>query len=184
MKQLQRLSHTVWECKYHIVWIPKYRKKVLYGKIREELVGVFHELANRRGCKILEGHLCVDHVHMLLSIPPKYGVAEVVGYLKGKSAIEIAKHFEKVRKITGASFWARGYFVSTVGMGEREIRLYIRNQEKEDRRVRSGRHCLPCAAAAETVRCCGRSIILRKTHARWRSGMRFMQSGFRCLRGW
>ena len=96
MKQLQSLSHTVWECKYHIVWIPKYRKKVLYGKIREELVGVFHELANRRGCKILEGHLCVDHVHMLLSIPPKYGVAEVVGYLKGKSAIEIAKHFEKV----------------------------------------------------------------------------------------
>ena len=105
MKQLQSLSHTVWECKYHIVWIPKYRKKVLYGKIREELVGVFHELANRRGCKILEGHLCVDHVHMLLSIPPKYGVAEVVGYLKGKSAIEIAKHFERVRKITGASFW-------------------------------------------------------------------------------
>ena len=77
----------------------------------------------------------VDHVHMLLSIPPKYGVAEVVGYLKGKSAIEIAKHFEKVRKITGASFWARGYFVSTVGVGEREIRLYIRNQEKEDRKV-------------------------------------------------
>ena len=106
MKQLQSLSHTVWECKYHIVWIPKYRKKVLYGKIREELVGVFHELANRRGCKILEGHLCVDHVHMLLSIPPKYGVAEVVGYLKGKSAIEIAKHFEKVCKITGASFCA------------------------------------------------------------------------------
>ena len=81
MKQLQSISHTVWECKYHIVWIPKYRKKVLYGKIREELVGVFHELANRRGCKILEGHLCVDHVHMLLLIPPKYGVAEVVGYL-------------------------------------------------------------------------------------------------------
>ena len=135
MKLLQSLSHTVWECKYHIVWIPKYRKKVLYGKIREELVGVFHELANRRGCKILEGHLCVDHVHMLLSIPPKYGVAEVVGYLKGKSAIEIAKHFEKVRKITGASFWARGYFVSTVGVGEREIRLYIGNQEKEDRKV-------------------------------------------------
>ena len=107
MKQLQSLSHTVWECKYHIVWIPKYRKKVLHGKIREELVGVFHELANCRGCKILEGHLCVDHVHMLLSIPPKYGVAEVVGYLKGKSAIEIAKHFEKVCKITGASFSGR-----------------------------------------------------------------------------
>ena len=126
MKQLQSLSHTVWECKYHIVWIPKYRKKVLYGKIREELVGVFHELTNR---------LCVDHVHMLLSIPPKYGVAEVVGYLKGKSAIEIAKHFEKVRKITGASFWARGYFVSTVGVGEREIRLYIGKNEKENRKV-------------------------------------------------
>ena len=87
MKQLQSLSHTVWECKYHIVWIPKYRKKVLHGKIREELVGVFHELANCRGCKILEGHLCVDHVHMLPSIPPKYGVAEVVGYLKGKALL-------------------------------------------------------------------------------------------------
>ena len=87
MRYLQSLSHTVWECKYHIVWIPKYRKKVLYGKIREELVGVFHELVNRRGCKILEGHLCVDHVHMLPSIPPKYGVAEVVGYLKGKALL-------------------------------------------------------------------------------------------------
>ena len=84
MRYLQSLSHTVWECKYHIVWIPKYRKKVLYSKIREELVGVFHELANRRGCKILEGHLCV---HMLPSIPPKYGVAEVVGYLKGKALL-------------------------------------------------------------------------------------------------
>ena len=86
-------------------------------------------------CTILEGHLCADYVHMLLSIPPKYRVSEIVGYLKGKSAIEIARRFGKVRKITGESFWARGYFVSTVGMGEREIRLYIRNQEKEDRRA-------------------------------------------------
>ena len=135
MKQLQSLNHTVWECKYHVVWIPKYRKKVLYGSIRQELVNLFRELANRRGCTILEGHLCADHVHMLLSIPPKYRVSEIVGYLKGKSAIEIARRFGKVRKITGASFWARGYFVSTVGVGEREIRLYIRNQEKEDRKV-------------------------------------------------
>ena len=135
MKQLQSLNHTVWECKYHVVWIPKYRKKVLYGSIRQELVNLFRELANRRGCTILEGHLCADHVHMLLSIPPKYRVSEIVGYLKGKSAIEIARRFGKVRKITGESFWARGYFVSTVGMGEWEIRLYIRNQEKEDRRA-------------------------------------------------
>ena len=135
MKQLQSLNHTVWECKYHVVWIPKYRKKILYGNIRQELVNLFRELANRRGCTILEGHLCADHVHMLLSIPPKYRVSEIVGYLKGKSAIEIARRFGKVRKITGESFWARSYFVSTVGMGEREIRLYIGNQEKEDRRV-------------------------------------------------
>ena len=135
MKQLQSLNHTVWECKYHVVWNPKYRKKILYGNIRQELVNLFRELANRRGCTILEGHLCADHVHMLLSIPPKYRVSEIVGYLKGKSAIEIARRFGKVRKITGESFWARSYFVSTVGMGEREIRLYIGNQEKEDRRV-------------------------------------------------
>ena len=135
MTQLQSLNHTVWECKYHVVWIPKYRKKVLYGSIRQELVNLFRELVNRRGCTILEGHLCADHVHMLLSIPPKYRVSEIGGYLKGKSAIEIARRFGKIRKITGESFWARGYFVSTVGMGEREIRLYIRNQEKEDRRV-------------------------------------------------
>ena len=135
MKQLQSLNHTVWECKYHVVWIPKYRKKVLYGSIRQELVNLFRELANRRGCTILEGHLCADHVHMLLSIPPKYRVSEIGGYLKGKSAIEIARRFGKIRKITGESFWARGYVGSTGGMGEREIRLYRRNQEKEDRRV-------------------------------------------------
>ena len=101
MKQFYSLNHTVWECKYHVVWIPKYRKKVLYGSIRQELVNLFRELANRRGCTILEGHLCADHVHMLLSIPPKYRVSEIVGYLKGKSAIEIARRFGKVRKITG-----------------------------------------------------------------------------------
>ena len=135
MKQLQRLNHIVWECRYHVVWIPKYRKKILYGNLRQELVNLFRELANHRGCTILEGHLCREHVHMLLSISPKYSVSEIVGYLEGKSAIEIARRFGKVRKITGESFWARGYLVSTVGMGEREIRLYIRNQEKEDRRV-------------------------------------------------
>ena len=101
MKQLQSLNHTVWECKYHVVWIPKYRKKILYDSIRQELVNMFRELANRRGCTILEGHLCADYVHMLLSIPPKYRVSEIVGYLKGKSAIEIARRFGKVRKITG-----------------------------------------------------------------------------------
>ena len=105
---------------------------VIFGK---NLVNLFRELANRRGCTILEGYLCREHVHMLLSISPKYSVSEIVGYLEGKSAIEIARRFGKVRKITGESFWARGYFVSTVGIGEREIRLYIRNQEKEDRRV-------------------------------------------------
>ena len=123
MKQLQSLSHTVWECKYHIVWIPKYRKKVLYGKIREELVGVFHELAKPSRLQDT-GRAPVDHVHIKHCRFHLNIVAEVVGYLKGKSAIEILENIlKKFCKITGASFWARGYFVSTVGVGEREIWL-------------------------------------------------------------
>ena len=132
---LHSLSHTKWNCKYHIVFAPKYRRKAFYESRRLDVGRMLRQLCEWKHVNIIEAEVCVDHVHMLLSIPPKYGVAEVVGYLKGKSAIEIAKHFEKVRKITGASFWARGYFVSTVGVGEREIRLYIRNQEKEDRKV-------------------------------------------------
>ena len=132
----QSLRHTVWECKYHIVWIPKYRKKVLYAQLRRYLGEMFHELARQRECRIEEGHLMSDHVHMLISIPPKYSVSQVVGYIKGKSAISIARtYLGRKKNFTGMHFWARGYHVSTVGRDEAMIREYIRNQENEDRRL-------------------------------------------------
>ncbi|MTI13027.1 IS200/IS605 family transposase [Sansalvadorimonas verongulae] len=136
MPDYKSLSHTRWDCKYHIVFIPKKRKKVIYGSLRKFLGSIFHELANRKGCKILEGHLMPDHVHMCISIPPKYSVSSVVGYIKGKTAILIAKNFKgRQRNFTGENFWARGYFVSTVGLDEGVVREYIRNQEKvEDHR--------------------------------------------------
>ncbi len=135
MTNIESLCHSVWECKYHIVWIPKYRRKTLYGRVRKELGGVFRELARQRESMVLEGHLCPDHVHIYISIPPKYVVAQVVGYIKGKSAIHIARTFGgRTRNFVGESFWARGYFVSTVGRDEQVIREYIRRQEAEDRR--------------------------------------------------
>ena len=131
----QSLNHSKWECKYHVVFVPKYRKKVLFGELRRHLGDVFRNLAGHRETRVEEGHLMPDHVHMLLSIPPKHSVAEVVGYLKGKSAIHIARTFMgKPKNYTGQHFWARGYFVSTVGRDEKTIREYIRNQEKEDKR--------------------------------------------------
>ena len=131
----QTLKHSVWECKYHIVWIPKYRKKTLYGELRQYLGEIFHGLAKQKECKIEEGHLKSDHVHMLISIPPKYSVAQIVGFIKGKSAISIARIYLGRRKnFTGQSFWARGYHVSTVGGDEEKIRNYIRHQEQEDRK--------------------------------------------------
>ena len=135
MDEYQGLNHTKWECKYHIVWIPKCRKKELYEELRKMLGETFHELAGHRESKILEEHLMIDHVHVLMEIPPKYSVAQVVGYIKGKSAIHIARTYEgRQKNFTGQHFWARGYFVSTVGMDEKVIREYIRNQENEDRR--------------------------------------------------
>ena len=117
------LNHATWECKYHVVFTPKYRKKMLFGQIRRHLGSVFHELARRKECQIEEGHLMPDRVHMLISIPPKYSVAEVIGYLKGKSSIWIAQNVErKLRNFLGHKFWARGYFVSTVGRDEETIR--------------------------------------------------------------
>ncbi|WP_162058984.1 IS200/IS605 family transposase [Undibacterium sp. KW1] len=135
MKEYQSLSHTRWDCKYHIVFIPKYRKKLNYGALRKHLGEIFRELAKQRGCSVVEGHLMIDHVHMCLSVPPKYSVSNVVGFLKGKSAISIARHFGgRQRNFTGEVFWARGYFVSTVGLDEEMVRAYIRNQEQEDER--------------------------------------------------
>ena len=133
MRDYQSLAHTTWDCKYHVVFIPKRRKKVIFGVIRKHLGKVFRELAEQKECQIVEGHLMLDHVHMCISIPPKYSVSYVVGYIKGKSAISIARGFMgKSRNFTGESFWARGYFVSTVGLDEEMVREYIRHQEKED----------------------------------------------------
>jgi putative transposase len=135
MKEYQSLSHTRWDCKYHIVFIPKMRKKMLFGTLRKHLGAMFKELASHKETQVVEGHLLPDHVHMCLSIPPKYAVANVVGYIKGKSAINIARQFGgRKRNFTGEVFWARGYFVSTVGLDEDIVRSYIRNQEKEDER--------------------------------------------------
>lgn len=136
MNDYESLRHTKWECKYHVVFIPKYRKKVLYGQLRKELGAILRELATQRESEIEEGHLLVDHVHMLVSIPPKYSVAQVVGFIKGKSAIHIARRYMgRQRNFVGENFWARGYFVSTVGRDEGMIREYIRNQEREDQRL-------------------------------------------------
>jgi putative transposase len=130
------LNHSTWECKYHIVFVPKYRKKVFFGKIRKDLKEVFHNLAKQKECKILEGKLVVDHVHMLISIPPKHSVASIVGFLKGKSAIWVAQTIgNQKRNFTGHKFWARGYFASTVGVNEEVIRKYIQNQEREEKRL-------------------------------------------------
>lgn len=133
MKDYKSLSHTRWDCKYHIVFIPKKRKKVIYGGLRKYLGEILHELAKQKGIEILEGHLMRDHVHMCLSIPPKIAVSSVVGYLKGKSAIAIARKFKgRQRNFNGEHFWARGYFVSTVGLDELVVREYIRHQESQD----------------------------------------------------
>ena len=129
----ESLSHSKWDCKYHSVFIPKGRKKGLYGKIRKYLGPVLHDLARQRGSEIVEGHMVVDHVHMLMKIPPKYAVAEVIGYIKGKSAIAIARQFGgRKRNFSGEQFWARGYAVSTVGFEEEQIQKYIRHQETLD----------------------------------------------------
>ena len=136
MKKYHSLSHSKWDCKYHIVWIPKYRKKRLFFELRQELGPVLRELAQHKESEILEGRLRPDHVHILIRIPPKYAVAQVVGYIKGKSAIHIARNYMgRRRNFTGQHFWARGYFVSTVGADEAGIREYISRQEKEDRRI-------------------------------------------------
>lgn len=135
MDNYESLSHTKWECKYHVVFIPKCRRKALYGQLRRELGAVFRELATRKESRIEEGHLMADHVHMLIAIPPKYAVSQVIGYIKGKSAIHLARVYgENRRNFVGQHFWARGYFVSTLGRDEAVIKAYIRGQEEQDKR--------------------------------------------------
>ena len=136
MSQEKSLSHTRWECKYHVVWIPKYRKKKIFKELRPHLGALLKDLAAQKECEILEGHLMPDHVHILLSVPPKYSVAQIVGFIKGKSAIFIARnYFGRKKNFTGQHFWARGYYVSTVGRDEEVVRNYIQHQEKEDKRM-------------------------------------------------
>ena len=132
MHDWQSLSHVRWECKYHVVFIPKYRRKVLYGKLRRGIGPILRELCRQKGIEVLEGHLMPDHVHMVLSIPPKYSVAHTIGFVKGKSAVRIHWQLLKERRMTGLHFWATGYSVSTIGLNEQAIRKYVREQEKRD----------------------------------------------------
>lgn len=135
MERFKRLAHSVWDCKYHVIWIPKYRRKELYGKKREVVVRTIKKWARIKGVEILEGHAVSDHIHLCLAIPPKYSVSGVIGLLKGKSASEVMSFGTKAsRMVRGRHFWARGYCVSTVGLDEATIREYIRNQQEEDRR--------------------------------------------------
>jgi putative transposase len=136
MDDYESLSHTKWDCKYHVVFIPKYRRKVLYGDLRQYLGDVLRKLALQKESRIEQGHLMPDHVHMMISIPPKYAVSQVVGFIKGKSAIHLARTYgERKRNFVGQHFWARGYFVSTIGRDEAVIREYIKKQEEEDKRL-------------------------------------------------
>ena len=133
----QSLSHSRWNCKFHVVFVPKRRRKTLFGYIRKKLGPIFHELARQKECRIVEGHLSPDHVHMCIEIPPKHAVASVIGFLKGKSAIAIAREFGgRERNFNGEHFWARGYAVSTVGFELEQVRKYIREQEVTDEQGR------------------------------------------------
>ena len=133
MKDYQSQSHVKWECKYHIVWCPKYRRKKLYGRLRRRFGEIIQDLCRQKGVEVIEGHARPDHVHICLSMPPKYSVSSIVGFLKGKSAIRLHKEFSKA-KSTGKHFWIRGYFVSTVGLDEKAVREYIKHQELTDKR--------------------------------------------------
>jgi len=137
IQEYEKLNHTVYDCKYHLVFIPKYRKRSLYGALRKVMGSVLRKLAESKGCKVLEGHVMPDHIHMLLTIPPKYRISDIVGYIKGKSAIYVARHFRgKERNFTGESFWARGYFISTVGRDEHLTRGCRRDPRRKVTSVR------------------------------------------------
>lgn len=136
MDEYESLSHSAWECKYHVVFIPKCRRKTLYRELRQHLGEVFRRLAQQKESKVEEWHLMPEHVHMMVSIPPKYAVSPVIGFVKEKSAIHLARVYgEHKRNFVGQHFWARGYFVSTVGRDEALIREYIRRQEDDDKRL-------------------------------------------------
>ena len=135
MHDWRSLSHVRWECKYHLVITPKYRKKVFFGKKRRQIGLILRALCRQRGIELLEGKAMLDHIHMVLSIPPKYSVAHTVGFLKGKSAVRVHRELQQHRRMTGLHFWADGYCVSTVGLNEETVRQYVRDQEERDRRL-------------------------------------------------
>ena len=134
---MKSLAHSRWYCIYHLVFIPKYRRKTIYGEIREHLKEIFHDLARQKGCRVIEGHLMKDHVHMCLEIPPKYAVSSIVGFLKGKSALALARIInQRDKNFIGEHFWAKGYCVSTVGFELATVQKYIREQETADKEGR------------------------------------------------
>ena len=136
MREWQSQAHVNHYCKYHVVFVPKYRKKGIYGTLRKEIGGIIRELCRQYGVELVEGYAMRDHIHMLLMIPPKYSVSNTIGFLKGKSAIRIFRDYQQVkRNFTGRHFWARGYCVSTVGLDEKMILEYIRNQERQEKRL-------------------------------------------------
>ena len=127
------LAHTKWECEYHVIFAPKYRRKIIYGKIKEDIGRMLRKLCEYKGVEILEAEACPDHIHMLLSIPPKYSVSQIMGYLKGKSSLMIYEKYANMKyKYGNRHFWCRGYYVSTVGQNKKAIAQYIRNQLQED----------------------------------------------------
>ena len=130
MHEWESQSHVKWDCKYHVVIVPKYRRRVLYGKLKKAIGQILRDLCKQKGVTLIEGHLMPDHVHMCLSIPPKFSVAFVIGFLKGKSAVRIHRNLLRERKTYGMHFWSVGYCVSTVGLDEKQVRQYIRDQEK------------------------------------------------------
>ena len=134
--QGMEMSHVKWDCKYHVVITPKYRKKILYGQIKESLGKIIRELARQRGIEIIEGHLCIDHIHMVIKVPPKYSISMTIGFIKGKSAIRLHQEFgRKYRNYYGKHFWSRGYYVSTIGLDAKAVIEYVRDQEKKDKNI-------------------------------------------------
>ena len=133
MDEYRSLSHSTWECKYHVVFISKYRQRTIYGEVRKKIGGIIRDSCRQKGIELLEGHAMPDHIHLLLSIPPKFSVAHTVGFIKGKSAIQIHRKVLGTKRMTGLSFWATGYCVSTVGLDEEKIKKYIKDQDKLDK---------------------------------------------------
>ena len=133
MHEWQQQAHVTWECKFHVVFIPKYRQKVFYGKMRRKIGQILRDLCQQRGVTLLEGRAMPDHIHLCLSVPPKYSIAHTIGFLKGKSAVKIHRDLLRNTRMTGLHFWARGYCVSTVGYDEAAVRQYIREQDELDR---------------------------------------------------